>query len=45
MPTFEKEKIDYRKYLKPEVVSRLKNMHLRARLVVEGFITGLHRSH
>ncbi len=38
------EKIDYRKYLKPEVVSRLKNMSLRARLVVEGFITGLHRS-
>jgi uncharacterized protein (DUF58 family) len=44
MPIAEKEKIDYRKYLKPEVVSRLKNMHLRARLVVEGFITGLHRS-
>ncbi len=44
MPTIDKEKIDYRKYLKPEVVSRLKNMHLRARLVVEGFITGLHRS-
>ncbi|UCE06048.1 MAG: DUF58 domain-containing protein [bacterium] len=44
MPTVENEKIDYRKYLKPEVVSRLKNMHLRARLVVEGFITGLHRS-
>jgi len=44
MPTEEKEKIDYRKYLKPDVVSRLKNMHLRARLVVEGFITGLHRS-
>jgi len=38
------EKIDYKKYLKPEVVSRLKNMKLRARLVVEGFITGLHRS-
>ena len=37
-------KPDYRKYLKPEVVSRLKNMSLRARLVVEGFITGLHRS-
>ena len=36
--------IDYRKYLKPEVVSRLKNMQLRARLIVEGFITGLHRS-
>lgn len=38
------EKIDTRKYLHPEVVSRLKNMSLRARLVVEGFITGLHRS-
>ncbi len=36
--------IDYRKYLNPEVVSRLSSMELRARLVVEGFITGLHRS-
>ena len=34
----------YRHYLKPHVVSRLANMELRARLVVEGFITGLHRS-
>jgi uncharacterized protein (DUF58 family) len=34
----------YRDYLDPEVVSRLKNMALRARLVVEGFITGLHQS-
>jgi uncharacterized protein (DUF58 family) len=34
----------YRKYLDPEVVSRLANMDLRARLVVEGFLTGLHRS-
>ena len=32
------------KYLTPEVVSRLKNMQLRARLVVEGFIAGLHKS-
>ena len=31
-------------YLDPLTVSRLKNMELRARLVVEGFITGLHRS-
>lgn len=31
-------------YLTPEAVSRLKNMSLRARLVVEGFITGLHKS-
>lgn len=35
---------DYRKYLNPEIVSRLKSMELRARLVVEGFITGLHKS-
>ncbi len=34
----------YRDYLNPEMVSRLKNMALRARLVVEGFITGLHQS-
>ena len=33
-----------RRYLDPVVVSRLKNMELRARLIVEGFITGLHRS-
>lgn len=35
---------DYRKYLRPEVVSRLSRLDLVARLVVEGFITGLHRS-
>ncbi len=34
----------YRKYLDPEVISRLKSMEMRARLVVEGFITGLHKS-
>ena len=33
-----------RKYLDPVVISRLKNMELRARLIVEGFITGLHKS-
>ena len=32
------------KYLDPITVSRLKNMEMRARLVVEGFITGLHKS-
>jgi uncharacterized protein (DUF58 family) len=31
-------------FLNPRVVTRLSNMELRARLVVEGFITGLHRS-
>jgi uncharacterized protein (DUF58 family) len=35
---------NYRRYLNPEVVSRLKTMEMRARMVVEGFITGLHKS-
>ena len=35
---------DYKKYLQPEVVAKLSNMELVARLVVEGFITGLHKS-
>ena len=35
---------DYRKYLQPDVVAKLTNMELVARLVVEGFITGLHKS-
>lgn len=32
------------RFLEPEVVSRLRNMELRARLVVEGFLQGMHRS-
>ncbi len=32
------------RYLDPVAVSRLKNMEMRARLIVEGFITGLHKS-
>ncbi len=35
---------DYKRYLRPEVVSRLKTMELRARMVVEGFMAGLHKS-
>ncbi len=35
---------DHRKYLVPEVLSRLKGMELKARLVVEGFLIGLHKS-
>ncbi len=31
-------------YLHPDVVAKLGSMELRARLVVEGFITGLHKS-
>lgn len=33
-----------RRFLNPAVVSKLATMELRARLVVEGFVTGLHRS-
>lgn len=44
MPMMTPIKNDYRKYLDPELVARIKNIQLRARLVVEGFITGLHRS-
>jgi len=36
--------VDKRKYLDPEIISKLDNMSLRARLVVEGFIIGLHKS-
>lgn len=35
---------DYRTYLQPETVSKLKGMELKARMVVEGFIAGLHKS-
>jgi len=35
---------DYRRFLKPEVVSKLSGMEIKARLVVEGFIAGLHKS-
>lgn len=31
-------------YLNPDVVAKLGSMELRARLVVEGFITGMHKS-
>jgi uncharacterized protein (DUF58 family) len=34
----------YKRYLDPEVISKLRSMDLRARLVVEGFIAGLHKS-
>jgi uncharacterized protein (DUF58 family) len=38
------EKEDYRKFLDPATVSKLASIELKARLVVEGFIVGLHRS-
>ena len=35
---------DYRKYLNPSVISKLNSLELKARLVVEGFMVGLHKS-
>jgi len=35
---------DLQRLLDPDVAARLKSLELRARLVVEGFIAGLHRS-
>jgi len=34
----------FKKYLDPAVLSNINNLELRAKLVVEGFITGLHKS-
>jgi len=34
----------FKKYLDPAVLNNINNLELRARLVVEGFITGLHKS-
>ena len=35
---------DYRKYLRPEVLAKISRLELRARMVVEGFISGMHKS-
>jgi len=35
---------DLRRFLDPEVVSKISGMDVKARLVVEGFIAGLHKS-
>jgi uncharacterized protein (DUF58 family) len=34
----------FSQYLNPEMLAKLPNLELRAKLVVEGFITGLHKS-
>ena len=36
--------IDSRTYLDPEVLERVSGLELKARLIVEGYISGLHRS-
>lgn len=38
------QETDYRKYLDPRVLARISSLDLRARLVVEGLMTGMHRS-
>ena len=35
---------DYNNYLDPKIISRIGSLDLRARLVVEGFMVGLHKS-
>lgn len=35
---------DYHKYLDPSVISKISSLELKARLIVEGFLLGLHRS-
>lgn len=35
---------DYRRYLDPRTLARIEPLELRARLIVEGFYSGLHRS-
>jgi uncharacterized protein (DUF58 family) len=42
--TYLRKKTQVSRFLDPAVVSRLGNMDLKARLIVEGYIAGLHRS-
>src|SRR5216110_2499803 len=35
---------EYRKYLEPKTLARISSLDLRARLIVEGLMTGMHRS-
>ena len=38
------ETTDYRRYLDPRTLARISSLDLRARLIVEGLMTGMHRS-
>ena len=35
---------DYRRYLEPRTLAKVASLDLRARLVIEGLMTGMHRS-
>lgn len=39
-----REKEGYRRFLLPEVIAKISGLDLKARLVCEGFLTGLHKS-
>ncbi|MCX7876656.1 MAG: DUF58 domain-containing protein [Melioribacteraceae bacterium] len=39
-----KKKSDFKKFLDPEIISGLKTLELRAKMIVEGFMIGLHKS-
>ena len=34
----------YKQYMDPQTISKIENLSLRAKLVVEGFIIGMHKS-
>jgi uncharacterized protein (DUF58 family) len=36
--------VDYRRYLDPKVLAKIDSLELRARLAIEGYVTGTHRS-
>lgn len=42
--TYLRDKSQVSRYLDPAVVGKLENLELKARLIVEGYIAGLHRS-
>jgi len=35
---------NWRRYLDPQILARIKGLRLRARLIVEGYVSGVHRS-
>src|SRR5437588_7922009 len=44
MSTLPQTTTNYRKYLDPRTLARVASLDLRARLIVEGLMTGMHRS-
>ncbi|HEY8665835.1 MAG TPA: DUF58 domain-containing protein [Tepidisphaeraceae bacterium] len=44
MSVVPQDQVEYRKYLDPKTLARISSLDLRARLIVEGLMTGMHRS-